>query len=42
MQKRQIEGYAHMHGLTLDEVVVEEGVSGSMPVSCAAASRPVF
>jgi putative DNA-invertase from lambdoid prophage Rac len=33
VQKRQIEGYAHMHGLTLDCVVVEEGVSGSVPVS---------
>jgi putative DNA-invertase from lambdoid prophage Rac len=32
VQKRQIEGYAHMHGLTLDDVVVEEGVSGSVPV----------
>jgi putative DNA-invertase from lambdoid prophage Rac len=32
VQRRQIEGYAHMHGLTLDEVVVEEGVSGSVPV----------
>jgi putative DNA-invertase from lambdoid prophage Rac len=33
VQKRQIEGYAHMHGLTLEGVVVEEGVSGSVPVS---------
>ena len=33
VQRRQIEGYAHMHGLTLDEVIVEEGVSGSVPVS---------
>jgi putative DNA-invertase from lambdoid prophage Rac len=33
VQKRQIEGYAHMHGLVLDDVVVEEGVSGSVPVS---------
>ena len=33
VQKRQIEGYAHMHGLTLDDIVVEEGVSGSVPVS---------
>jgi putative DNA-invertase from lambdoid prophage Rac len=33
VQKRRIEGYAHMHGLALDEVVVEEGVSGSVPVS---------
>jgi putative DNA-invertase from lambdoid prophage Rac len=33
VQRRQIEGYAHMHGLVLDGVVVEEGVSGSVPVS---------
>jgi putative DNA-invertase from lambdoid prophage Rac len=33
VQRRQIEGYAHMHGLTLDDVVVEEGVSGSVPVA---------
>jgi putative DNA-invertase from lambdoid prophage Rac len=33
VQRRQIEGYAHMHALTLDEVVVEEGVSGSVPVA---------
>ena len=33
VQKRQIEGYAHMHALTIDEVVVEEGVSGSVPVA---------
>jgi putative DNA-invertase from lambdoid prophage Rac len=33
VQRRQIEGYAHMHGLTLDDVVVEEGVSGSIPVA---------
>ena len=26
VQRRQIEGYAHMHALTLDDVVVEEGV----------------
>jgi Resolvase, N terminal domain len=33
VQRRQIEGYAHLHGLTLDDVVVEEGVSGSIPVA---------
>src|SRR4051812_13945102 len=26
-------GYAHMHGLTLDQIVVEEGVSGSVPLN---------
>jgi putative DNA-invertase from lambdoid prophage Rac len=33
VQRRQIEGYAHMHALALDEVVIEEGVSGSVPVA---------
>jgi DNA invertase Pin-like site-specific DNA recombinase len=37
VQRRQIEGYAHMHALTLDGLLVEEGVSGSIPV----AERPV-
>ena len=29
VQRRQIEGYAIMHGLDIEEIVVEEGVSGS-------------
>ena len=33
VQQRQIEGYALMHGLTIDAIVVEEGVSGSVPVT---------
>jgi DNA invertase Pin-like site-specific DNA recombinase len=33
VQRRQIEGYAIRHGLALDGVVIEEGVSGSVPVS---------
>jgi putative DNA-invertase from lambdoid prophage Rac len=37
VQRRQINGYAHMHGLTLTEVLVEGGVSGSVPVE----ERPV-
>ena len=37
VQRRQIEGYAHMHGLALAEVLVEEGVSGSVPVE----ERPI-
>jgi len=37
VQQRQIEGYALMHGLTLAGIVVEEGVSGSIPVE----DRPV-
>jgi putative DNA-invertase from lambdoid prophage Rac len=32
VQRRQIEGYVHMHGLAVDEIIVEEGVSGSIPV----------
>ena len=32
VQRRMIEGYAHMHGLDLDRVIVEEGVSGSIPL----------
>jgi putative DNA-invertase from lambdoid prophage Rac len=37
VQRRQIEGYALMHGLTIAEVMVEEGVSGSIPVE----QRPI-
>jgi putative DNA-invertase from lambdoid prophage Rac len=37
VQRRQIEGYALMHGLTIDGVMVEEGVSGSVPVE----DRPI-
>lgn len=37
VQRRQIEGYAHMHGLTLADVLIEEGVSGSVPVE----ERPI-
>jgi putative DNA-invertase from lambdoid prophage Rac len=37
VQRRQIEGYALMHGLTLAGILVEEGVSGSVPVE----DRPV-
>jgi putative DNA-invertase from lambdoid prophage Rac len=37
VQRRQIEGYALMHGLTIDGVLVEEGVSGSVPVE----QRPI-
>jgi DNA invertase Pin-like site-specific DNA recombinase len=32
VQRRQLRGYTDMHGLKLDEIIVEEGVSGSMPV----------
>jgi DNA invertase Pin-like site-specific DNA recombinase len=33
VQRRQVEGYALMHGLVLDQVFVEEGVSGSVPLA---------
>jgi putative DNA-invertase from lambdoid prophage Rac len=42
VQQRQIQGYAHMHGLALDDVVVEEGVSGSVPVAERPAAGPMF
>jgi putative DNA-invertase from lambdoid prophage Rac len=31
-----------MHGLALDEIVVEEGVSGSVPVAERPAGGPLF
>ena len=37
VQRRQIEGYALMLGMTLADVLIEEGVSGSVPVE----ERPV-
>jgi putative DNA-invertase from lambdoid prophage Rac len=42
VQRRQLEGYAHMHGMTLNEIVVEEGVSGSIPVAERPAGGPLF
>jgi putative DNA-invertase from lambdoid prophage Rac len=42
VQRRQIEGYAHMHGLALEEIVIEEGVSGSVPVAERPAAGPLF
>ena len=42
VQRRQIEGYALMHGLALDDVVIEEGVSGSVPVAERPAAGPLF
>jgi putative DNA-invertase from lambdoid prophage Rac len=42
VQRRQIEGYALMHGLALDDVVIEEGVSGSVPVTERPAAGPLF
>ena len=42
VQRRQIEGYAHMQGLTLRGVTVEEGVSGSIPVQQRPKGGPLF
>jgi DNA invertase Pin-like site-specific DNA recombinase len=42
VQRRQIEGYAHMHGLMLRGVTVEQGVSGSMPVHQRPKGGPLF
>src|ERR1700722_11924981 len=42
VQRRQIEGYALMHGMTLDEVVVEEGISGSVPINERLAGGALF
>jgi len=42
VQRRQIEGYAHMHGLTLCGVAVEDGVSGSVPVHERPKGGPLF
>lgn len=42
VQRRQIEGYCHMHGWDLAEVVVEEGVSGSKPIGQRPAGGPLF
>jgi DNA invertase Pin-like site-specific DNA recombinase len=42
VQRRQIEGYAHMHGLTLRGVTVEEGVSGSIAVHERPKGGPLF
>ncbi|MDX8496907.1 recombinase family protein [Mesorhizobium sp. VK4C] len=42
VQQRQISGYALMHGLTVDETIIEEGVSGSVPVSDRPAGAALF
>jgi putative DNA-invertase from lambdoid prophage Rac len=42
VQRRQIEGYAHMHGLPLCGVAVEDGVSGSVPVHERPKGGPLF
>jgi hypothetical protein len=42
VQRRQIEGYALMHGFELVEIVVEEGVSGSVPIAERPAGGKLF
>ncbi|CAJ0879009.1 hypothetical protein AMST5_03020 [freshwater sediment metagenome] len=42
VQRRMIEGYALMHRLALDTIVIEEGVSGSTPVAERPAAGPLF
>jgi DNA invertase Pin-like site-specific DNA recombinase len=42
IQRRQLEGYALMHGLELTEIIVEEGVSGSVPISQRPAGSALF
>ena len=42
LQQRQLEGYAHMHGLKITEIVVEKGVSGSVPVQERLKGGPLF
>lgn len=42
VQQRQIEGYAMMHGLALAATMVEEGVSGSIPVEERPVGGPLF
>jgi putative DNA-invertase from lambdoid prophage Rac len=42
VQRRQVEGYAMMRGFDLAEVVVEEGISGSVPVADRPAAGPLF
>src|SRR6202042_3386539 len=42
VQRRQIEGYAHMHGLTLCGVAVGDCVSGAVPVHERPKGGPLF
>jgi putative DNA-invertase from lambdoid prophage Rac len=42
VQRRQIEGYAHMHALKITDIIVEKGVSGSIPVEEHKAGGPLF
>lgn len=42
VQRRQLEGYALMLGMELAEVIVEEGVSGSVPIMQRPAGGALF
>jgi putative DNA-invertase from lambdoid prophage Rac len=42
VQRRQVEGYAQMHGLALARVFLEEGVSGSVPLGERPAGRELM
>jgi putative DNA-invertase from lambdoid prophage Rac len=42
VQRRQIEGYALMHGLAVDEILVEGNVSGAIPVEERPVGRALF
>ena len=42
VQRRQVEGYAQMHGLALARVFLEQGVSGSVPLGERPAGRELM
>jgi DNA invertase Pin-like site-specific DNA recombinase len=42
VQRRQVEGYAQMHGLHLARVLLEQGVSGSVPLGERPAGRELM
>lgn len=42
VQRRQIRGYADMHGMELTDVIIEEGVSGSTPIGQRPAGGALF
>src|SRR4051794_8890846 len=42
VQRRQIEGHAMVQGLAVEEIVIEEGVSGSVPVQDRPAGGKLF
>jgi putative DNA-invertase from lambdoid prophage Rac len=42
LQQRQLERYAHMHGLKITKIKIEKGVSGSIPVEERKVGGPLF